>query len=236
MVNSHELSLKKKLIICLVFVILVLSLNGCSFSKKTVGLFTNNPKLANEINNSINIIYPDNFKIIHHTVLDLAGKNYVLNGYIIIDKKLGKFSINAQNDLGGTIFKIFYIEKSIPEILIEINAFKEWMLKKSVMKDLKYLYLSQPFPTPLLIIDDNKTYKLVQKNVNGIDEERVFIKLENENKYLLKSYSKIKSGNKIYKIQFKYKKIAAGNLPDTISIIDKKMHYKLSIKTQYFLQ
>ena len=236
MVNPHELNFKKKLIIWLVFIILVLSLNGCSFSKKTVGLFTNNPKLANEINNSINIIYPDNFKIIHHTVLDLAGKNYVLNGYIIIDKKLGKFSINAQNDLGGTIFKIFYIEKSIPEILIEINAFKEWMLKKSVMKDLKYLYLSQPFPMPLLIIDDNNTYKLVQKNKNGIDEERVFIKLENENKYLLKSYSKIKSGNKIYKIQLKYKKIAAGNLPDTISIIDKKMHYKLSIKTQYFLQ
>lgn len=236
MVNPHELNFKKKLFIGLVFVILVLLLNGCSFSKKTVGLFTNNPKLANEINNSINIIYPDNFKIIHHTVLDLAGKNYVLNGYIIIDKTLGKFSINAQNDLGGTIFKIFYIEKSIPEILIELNAFKEWMLKKSVMKDLKYLYLSQPFPTPLLIIDDNKTYKLVQKNKNGIDEERVFIKLENENKYLLKSYSKIKSGNNIYKIQLKYKKIAAGNLPDTISIIDKKMHYKLSINTQYFLQ
>ena len=219
----------------IISIMLAIALIGCGIKKSLIS-YVDNPALISQINSSADKNYPENFKTLHHAMLEIKGKDYVLNGYIKINRTLNQFSIIAQNDLGGTIFEINSSKSKEPQIIVPVKAFKESWLKKSVIKDLAFLYLSRPFESPKLVVLENGLFKLAQENRDGIDEERTFKKGLKENEYLLQSYARLKSKKIIYSIDFKYNNDSMEKFADTIFIANKKMHYKLKINALYFVK
>ena len=142
---------------------IVLGSAGCSFYKPEYIEITHQ-KIKNNINNSITNLYPDKFKAIHHVSLTLSGKDYVLDGYLFIDRPNREIKILAQNDLGGIIFNIHFIENIKKTIDINVDMLKKNWLEKTALRDLEILYLTEPFSSPTLFSDKHKNFVLSQKN------------------------------------------------------------------------
>lgn len=188
--------------------------------------------LKNEINQSIIDTYPDQFKAIHRVILTLSGKNYVLNGYLFVDRPNREIKLIAQNDLSGVIFDLHYIENRRKKINIAANKIKQEWLENSVLRDLEILYLAKPFVSPTLFSDENDNLILSQKT-GQVTQAFVYKQTRKPLKYRLMQIKHMKNGKYGYHIDFKYGTAVDNRYPDVIIIKDTKMKYKLQINVRY---
>ncbi|MBU4318776.1 MAG: hypothetical protein KKF30_16075 [Proteobacteria bacterium] len=166
-------------------------------------------------------------------ILSLFGKNYVLNGYLAVDRKKNEISLIAQTELGGTAFEIYFEKDVKEEINIKIDSFKKEWLEKSALKDLRNIYLPEPLLTPLLFSDPNGTWVLYQED-GKLNQEYVYKKTPDpEREYQLAEIHHVKNHKPFYSIRFSYNDKKLPQYPDFISIENKKMHYSLKISVKY---
>ncbi|MBU8910857.1 MAG: hypothetical protein KOO65_06270, partial [Desulfobacterales bacterium] len=219
--NQFSILYKKNIIILLCSTISIIISSGCSLYK-TRNMVTNHPKLKTVINKSITNLYPDRFKAIHHVILTLSGKDYVLDGYLFIDRANREIKLIAQNDLGGIIFEIHYIKNIKKTISINTNTLKKNWLEKSVLRDLEMLYLKEPFPSPTLFYDQQENLVLSQKE-GRITRELLYKQINSQAKYRLKEIRHMANEKCFYTISLKYGTVSDNPYPEFILIKDTKM-------------
>jgi len=217
------------LLVCCFVTIIVGS--GCN-SHKTRLIEINDHTLKNKINQSIIDAYPDRFKAIHRVILTLAGKNYILNGYLFVDRPGNVIKLIAQNDLGGIIFDLHFIKNLKKKINININTIKLEWLENTVLRDLEILYLVNTFESPILFSDQNDNLILSQKE-GQITQEFMYKKRHNSLNYRLMKIRHMEKGKYVYEADFKYGTIVDNLYPSIIVINDKKMKYNLKINVRY---
>ncbi len=231
--DQFSISHPKKIVLLLCCTITIIMVSGCSLAK-TRYMEAAHPKLKNEINKSITNLYPGRFKAIHHVILTLSGKDYVLNGYLFIDRTSREVKLIAQNDLGGIIFEVHYIKNIKKMIRTTVTTLKKEGLEKSVLRDLKILYLKEPFPSPTLFYDQHGTLVLSQKN-DRLTQEFLYKQINRQEKYRLNEIRHLVNGKCVYTIALKYNTVSNNPYPEFILIQDTKMKYKLQINVQYFM-
>jgi len=206
--------------------------SGCTLHKIR-SIEINDLTLKNEINQSITDAYPDRFKAIHRVILTIAGKNYVLNGYLFVDRPGREIKLTAQNDLGGIIFDLHFIKNLKKKINVNVNMIKQEWLENSVLRDLEILYLAKPFVSPLLFSDQNDNF-ILSKEDGQITQQFIYKQIQKPLKYRLMKIRHMKNGKCVYMADFKYGTAADNLYPDVIIIKDTKMEYNLQINVRYF--
>ena len=225
---------KKYIIILLSCTVsIILGSAGCSLYE-TRGIVITNPELKDGINNSIINLYPDKFKAVHHVILTLSGKDYVLDGYLLVNRTRREIKLIAQNDLGGIIFNLHFIENSKKTIDINADMLKKNWLEKTVLRDLETLYLKEPFPSPTLFSDQHKNFVLSQKN-GPVTQELIYKRINKQDRYQLNEIRHLKNKKCIYSVSLKYGNSSNNLYPEFILIKDAKMKYKLQINVLYFI-
>lgn len=232
-IDQFSISHPKKIILLLCCTIAIIMGSGCSLDKTRYKEITQ-PKLKDEINKNITNLYPDRFKAIHHVILTLSGKDYVLDGYLFIDRVSREIKLIAQNDLGGIIFEVHYIKNIKKMIHINVNTLKKEWLEKSVLRDLEILYLKEPFPSPTLFYDQHENLVLSQKE-GQITQEFFYRQINRQVKYRLNGIRHLANGKCVYTISLKYSTVSNNPYPEFILIKDTKMKYKLQINVRYFM-
>ncbi|MDA3915354.1 MAG: hypothetical protein PF690_00070 [Deltaproteobacteria bacterium] len=191
-------------------------------------------KLKNDINNNITDLYPDRFKAIHRVILTLAEKNYVLNGYLFIDRPRREIKLIAQNDLGGIVFDVHFIKNVEKTIHVNVNTIKQKWIENSVLRDLEILYLTESLVSPTLFSDQHGNLILSQKD-SQITQEFIYKQIHKPVQYRLKEIRHWKNGQCIYIVNFKYGTVSNNLYPEVILIKDTKMKYNLQINVRYFM-
>ncbi|MBU8850122.1 MAG: hypothetical protein KOO64_11310, partial [Desulfobacterales bacterium] len=161
-------------------------------------------------------------------------KDYVLDGYLFIDRANREIKLIAQNDLGGIIFEIHYIKNIKKTIRINTNTLKKNWLEKSVLRDLEMLYLKEPFPSPILFYDQHESLVLSQKE-GRITQELLYKQINSQAKYRLKEIRHMANKKCFYTISLKYSTVSDNPYPEFILIKDTKMKYTLQINVRYFM-
>lgn len=232
MVNTlFSISLKKNIIRLLYFTLAVLTISGCSF-EKAGQMKIPQPEILTAINKSITTLYPDRFKALHHVILTFSGKDYVLDGYLFIDRPGQEIKLIAQNDLGGILFEIHYIKNIEKMICSNISLLKEKLLEKSALRDLEALYLKEPFRSPELSYDSNGNLVLSQKE-NQITQTLLYSKQDCSTQYQLNEIRYQENNEYFYTIHLQYD--TDNPYPIFILIKDTRMKYSLQINVRYFM-
>ena len=232
-INQFSISHPGKILLFLCCAIAFIMGSGCSLDK-TQYIEVIHPNLKNELNKNITNLYPEKFKAIHHVILTLSGKDYVLDGYLYIDRANREIKLIAQNDLGGIIFEVHYIKNIKNLIRINANTLKKKWLEKSVLRDLEILYLKEPFPSPTLFYDEHENLVLSQKK-GGITQEFLYEQINRPVKYRIAGIRHLENKKCVYTIGLKYNTASNNPYPEFILIQDTKMKYKLQINVQYFM-
>ncbi|MCD4677915.1 MAG: hypothetical protein K8S18_18255 [Desulfobacula sp.] len=231
--NQFSISCNKKFIILLFCIVSIIAGSGCSLHK-TQYIQITHQKLKNDINKSITSLYPDRFKALHRVILTLSGKNYVLDGYLFIDRPNREIKLIAQNDLGGIIFDIHFIKNIKKTININANMLKKNWLEKTVLRDLETLYLKEPFPSPTLFSDEHGNLILSEKQ-GQITQELIYKQINRPIKYRLNKIRYLKNKKSIYTVNLEYGTNPDNLYPEQILIKDAKMKYNLQITIRYFM-
>ncbi len=208
--------------------------SGCSHYKTRYKAITH-PTLTTDINNSITGLYPDRFKAIHHVILTLAGKDYVLDGYLFIDRPHREIKLIAQNDLGGILFDVHYIQGVKKLIRTNVDLLKKKWIEKSALRDLEVLYFKEPFPSPDLYSDPRGDLILSQKQ-GRITRELSYKPVNGSAAgYRPNEIRHLENGKCIYTVTLTYGTNAGHQYPEQILIQDTKMRYRLQINVRYFM-
>lgn len=187
----------------------------------------------NDINNSVADLYPDSFKAVHRVILTLFGSDYVLNGYLSVNRPNREFKLIAQNDLGGIVFDIHYIENKKQQIQNNLKSIKNEWLVKSLLRDLKNIYLLTSFPSDKMFINQHEDIILSQKQ-GSLTRELIF-KLKKKMRYRLCEIRHLNNREIVYWVNLEYGTKAGASYPEIILIKDKRMKYSLRMKVQYLL-
>lgn len=234
MVNDQFYKSLLKAAACLFYCMVFISIcTGCSL-KKTPYQEIIHKKQKDTILNSINGLYPDRFKAIHRVILTLSGKDYVLNGYLSVNRPNRELKLIAQNDLGGIIFDVHYIENIEQQIHNNLKLIKNEWLRKSLLRDLKTLYLLESCSSDTLFLDQLGNF-ILSREQGILTEELVFKSFKEQPRYRLYKIRHLKSRKLVYQVDFEYG--TKGNIlyPEFIFIKDTKMRYSLRINIQYFI-
>lgn len=181
-------------------------------------------------------MYPDQFRAIHRVILTLGGSDYVLNAYLSVNRVRKKISLVAQNDLGGTVFDVNFTENKEPQVNSNIKAIRPEWLKKTLLRDLRVLYLYEPQPLDKLLHDPAGIYILSSMQKGGIEQRAKFSRPKNFSGLFLHMGTVHYDNNKlIYRVKSGYGSAKHPSLPDSVVIEDTKMRYMAKINIQYFL-
>ena len=215
---------------------LSVSISGCGGVFKHKKIEANAPGLKDRINKSLANLYPDKFKAVQHVILKLFGKTYVLNGYLKIDRPAGEIALIAQNDPGGTIFDLSYVEGKKKEINVKLKTLKKEWLEKSALEDLKNLYFNAPLSAPGLFKDDSGDL-ILSKTENDKTREYVFNAADKTgNRPRLKEIRYFSKKKLARVIMFQdYLTLKEYSCPKFILIKNYRMRYSLEISVQYII-
>ena len=237
MVNKQFFMLyKKNIILFLCCAVTIIIGSGCSFNKTQPSQYLEitNQKFKDDINKNITSLYPDRFKAIHRVILTFLEKEYVLDGYLFVDRPSREVKLIAQNDLGGIIFDVHFIKNVEKTIHSNISMLGEKRLEKSVLRDLETLYLEEPFPSPTLFSDQHKNFVLSQKE-GPITKELIYKQINGHVRYRLNEIRHLENKKCVYTISLKYGTGSNNLYPEFIVIQDISMKYKLQINVRYII-
>lgn len=177
--------------------------------------------------------YPERFQMIHRAVLDYRGESHVFNGYLTVDRETENLVLAVQGELGGTIFKIV-IKKDEPLITESMvkGLNKKW-LEKAFVDVLKTIYFKPKFKTPLLTSSNHSLFKVIQNRKKNEYEERLYISLPHVHGYRLTAIRQLKNNRCWCSIDYHFSRGSTSLYPESFTIINKKMRYRLDIQVTY---
>jgi hypothetical protein len=215
---------------CMIFICIY---TGCSL-KETPDQEIVYKKQKNTILKSINDLYPDRFKAIHRVILTFSKKNYVLNGYLSVNRSNREIRLIVQNDLGGIIFDVYYIENTVQQIHNNLKLIKNEWLRQSLLRDIKTLYLLKSCSSETLFLDQQGNF-ILSREQGMLTEELIFKPVKAQTRYQLHGIRHLKNGKPVYKVDFEYGTNGESYYPEFILIKDTKMRYSLRINIQYLM-
>lgn len=186
-----------------------------------------------EVISALTNMYPDMFKARHRAILTVRNKDYVLNGFLSVNRINRQITLMAQNDLGGTVFDCRLTDGQNTEINGGIGLLNPQWIEKTLARDLKSLYLqtASDFDT----VFSGKDQELVLSRVKGDIEEKLFFTPfhPSTGEIRLDRIRHLKKGKPVYGIDFSYGP-EYKTYPEFIQISDHRMRYQIKIQVEYF--
>ncbi|MEN8210354.1 MAG: hypothetical protein ABFR31_01435 [Thermodesulfobacteriota bacterium] len=170
----------------------------------------------------------------HRVILTLSGKDYVLNGYLSVNRPNRELKLIAQNDLGGIIFDVHYIENIEQQIYNNLKSIKNEWLRKSLLRDIRTIYLLESCSSDTLFSDQQGNF-ILSREQGILTEELIFKPVKEETRYRLHGIRHLKNGKSVYQVDFEYGTKDNIYYPEFIFIKDTRMRYSLRINVQYFM-
>ncbi len=156
-------------------------------------------------------VYPETFKTIHRCTLSIKGRTMVFNGYLKVDRGLNTIKCVAQTDMGATLFKYIYRDGDLTISYAGPGLKPDW-IEQFALRDATLVFLARSSAT------------LSRRTV----QERIL------NNGRLTRYLVRRGDTEIYTATFTYSKAGGSGIPDTITIIDKSLDYRLEIRVMDF--
>ena len=221
------------LLVCPVLFGMMGSCSSVSLKKQTMA----DDRLRKEILSTVDSLYPDRFKAVHRVILTLFGKDYVLNGYLSVDRARNDLRVVAQSELGGDVFDVHYTGGGQARIVSRIGRIKNRHLEKTMVRDLRVLYLlkRKDLERGSLFRDQDGSPVLSVRN-DGADILLYFQKGVSDRTWRLRQINMAENGKTDYMIRLEYgKNQKTGKYPSRIFVTDPAMHYSLNISVSYLM-
>jgi hypothetical protein len=177
--------------------------------------------------------YPDRFNALHRASLNIRGKTIILKGFLRIDRPERAIHLIAQAEMGGTLFEV-HIQNGTPDTVVVNGFFKKNWLEESVVKDLKHLYLTPSFDSPLVTADKDGQLILTDKtdSKEGLTRSHIFTPQDRGN-FLVSGYRQLRKNRLGYEINYHYGKDPS--LPRFITVKNNKLNYTLNLEVRYLI-
>ena len=186
-----------------------------------------------EMAQTIERLYPEKFKVFHRVVLTLFKKDYVLQGYLSVDRSNRELKLLAQNDLGGTVFSVHYIKDVTQVIESHLKSIKSQWLEKTLLRDLITIYLPEPFAEDSRVFSSESGRDVIAQKKGKVRQEMIFKPHDGPFPYRFTGVKHYINQECVYAAEFDYEGKQHFH-PRFIQISDAKMHYQLKIKIRYF--
>ncbi|MCG2771568.1 MAG: hypothetical protein L6277_05715 [Desulfobacterales bacterium] len=201
---------------------------GCCSVSKQPGQPLEDPVLSQGLRQNLERLYPHSFQVSHRCILEAAGRQFVLEGYLRVNEP-ESFRLLAKGDMGGTVFELQQVKGEQPEVVKNPVSLRPSWLLEGAARDISVLYFRSPQPQSRLVRYQTGDIGLAQEVKPGLWEEFHF---QPETGRLL-AYMLIQGGEPFYRADFGYfEALSPGGreVPRTITIVDHRMHYRLTVR------
>lgn len=200
---------------------------GCSVSKQP-GRPLEDPVLSQGLRQKLERLYPLSFQASHRCILEAAGRQFVLEGYLRVYEP-ESFRLLAKGDMGGTVFELQQVKGKNPEVVKNPVSLRPSWILEGAARDISVLYFRLPQPQSRLVRYQTGDIGLAHEVKPGLWEE---FRFQPETGRLL-AYMLIQGGEPFYRADFGYfEALSPGGreVPRTITIVDHRMHYRLTVR------
>lgn len=176
---------------------------------------------------SLENLYPQSFQAIHRCLLKVAGKQFVLDGYLI-SKHPGSFRLVAKGDMGGTAFELIKQQGQEPVIVQNAAGLRDLWLMRGAARDIEVIYFRKPSGNAVPFRRGEHLIGFFSNLPDGKREEYLFTSTG----FRLADYMVLNGHRCCYKAHFTYHGTFprwTREVPKTVTIIDFDMKYELSI-------
>lgn len=205
----------------------------CSVSRQP-GLPIEDSVLSQGLRQKLERLYPRSFQASHRCILEAAGRQFVLEGYLRVYEP-ESFRLLAKGDMGGTVFELRQSKGEKPEVVKNPVSLRPSWLLEGAARDISVLYFRSPHPQARLVWFQTGDIGLVQEVKPGLWEE---FRFHPETGRLL-AYVLTQGGRMFYRADFGYgEALSPGGreVPRTVNIADHRMHYRLTVRVVDFTE
>ncbi len=205
----------------------ILLLQGCRSMPYEPGRPFENPELSRELQGRLEDMYPRFFRVVHRCILEAAGRQFILDGYLLV-RRPDSFRLVAKGDMGGTVFELYKAPGLDPAIARTPAQLRRAWLEEGAARDLVALYLRTPGAGAHLVRHGTEALGLAQELPDGTREEFLF----QPDGHRLISYFRSRGDRCLYRADFSYFGLFAGwprEVPKTVTITDHVLKYKLTV-------
>jgi hypothetical protein len=181
---------------------------------------------AQALRNLVAHLYPRSFGAVHRGILAAGGKNYVFDGYILVNEP-DSFRLTVKADMGGTVFELAKSPGREPVVAKNSLGLRRAWLEEGAARDVVVLYLRQPDPTGQLVRHASGRWGLAQESTDGTREEFLF----DADGSRWEGYLRSRGGRVLYRADFVYGDFPGRPrpAPKNIDIADYRLKYTLKI-------
>lgn len=212
---------------------LTAALTGCALENRPVRVPVSE-KISQQVFSSAMATYPKKLRVLHHVILTLADKDYVLNGYLSVDREKKEIRLIAQNDLGGIVFDVHYMENEIHQVNSNLKSIREEWLETTLLRDLKTIYLFEPSPDDRIVTEQPESV-IVYRQEGDDEKEFIFCPSNSPVPFRLQKIQHFQNQELYYCVTFDYTSEKNPGYPGYIFIEDTRMRYSLKINVLYLL-
>jgi len=212
----------------LTFMLLAQIAAGCCSVSKQPGRPIEDPFLSQGLRQKLERLYPRSFQASHRCILEASGRQFVLEGYLRVYEPQS-FKLLAKGDMGGTVFELQQVKGENPVVVKNPVSLRPSWLLEGAARDISVLYFRSPQPQARLVRFQTGDIGLVQEVKSGIWEE---FRFEPETGRML-AYILTQGEEPFYRADFGYfEALSPGGpeVPRTITIVDHRMHYRLTVR------
>lgn len=171
--------------------------------------------------------YPPAMQLAHRGLLNVRGREFDLDGYLLYDASSGYRLLVASN-FGGTLFELARIGVNPPEILRNPGPLRDGWIQKGPARDLEILFFTRPSNDAQAGVRPDGSRTFVDVNHDGVTEEFQFDASNNIVRYI-----EAKNGRVRREVVFEnYRRTETWpeDVPQTIRIYNHRMHYTVTLQ------
>lgn len=203
-------------------------LHGCQSIPREYGAPVEDEALATDLRRVVEKMYPQRFRSVHRVILSARGRQFDLNGYVLVSRP-SEVRLIASGDFGGAAFEVLCNASGVATLLRNPAGLRRKWLADGAARDAALIYLTTPSPEAKLVRYDGNSLGLVEEQPDGTIEEFLF----DASGRRLTGYGRWERGRCIYRAEFFYEGFSPkwrGSAPSVIKITDRRMNYRLMIR------
>ena len=120
------------------------------------------PVLSQGLRQNLERLYPRSFQASHRCILEAAGRQFVLEGYLRVNEP-ESFRLLAKGDMGGTVFELQQSKGEKPKVVKNPVSLRPSWLLEGAARDISVLYFRSPQPQSRLVRYQTGDIGLVQE-------------------------------------------------------------------------
>ena len=203
-------------------------LHGCQSIPREYGAPVKDESLAANLRRVVEEMYPQHFRSVHRVILSARGRQFDLNGYVLVSRP-SEVRFIASGDLGGTAFELLRNADGEVTLLRNSAGLRRSWLTDGAARDAALIYLTTPAPESKLVRYDGNSLGLIEEHPDGTVEEFRF----DASGRRLTGYDRWERAKRIYKAEFFYEGSSPrwrGSAPSVIKITNHRLNYRLMIR------